>query len=238
MFGVSVNDSSASRRLKLHLGCELNTPSDWINVDGSWGAWLAKYQRLRTFLKLTKLFPTQLIDKKWNPDIVVHDLKKPLPFSDNSFWAIYASHVLEHLYVQEAKNLLKECYRVMKPDGIIRIVVPDLRAIVLKYSEGKEENKGSGLTRADRLNQDLLLRPETPPSGSLIYKIYSVLTDFHSHKWMYDADSLSYHCKQAGFANIRVMQAHESLIEGIEKIEEVSRIAGGAGICVEAVKAA
>jgi hypothetical protein len=238
MFGVSVNDPSTSRRLKLHLGCESNTPSGWINVDGSWGAWLAKYQRLRTLLKLTKLFPSQLIEKKWNPDILVHNLKKTLPFSNNSIWAIYACHVLEHLYLQESKNLLRECYRVMEPDGIIRIVVPDLRAIVLKYSERKEDNQESGWTRADSLNQQLLLRPETPPSGSLIYRIYSILTDFHSHKWMYDADSLSYHCKQAGFTNIRVMQAHESLIGGIEKIEEVGKIANGAGICVEAVKAA
>ena len=238
MFGITVKDPSASRRLKLHLGCELNTPSGWINIDGSWGAWLAKYQRLRNFLRLSKLFPPLLVKKDWNPDILVHDLRKSLSFPDNSVAAIYACHVLEHLYLTEAQKLLKECYRVMEPDGIIRIVVPDLRAIVLEYSEGKERKTGSRLPRADRLNQQLSFRSESPPIGSLIYKIYSVLKDFHSHKWMYDADSLSYHLKQAGFTNIRVMQAHDSLIEGIEKIEPVDRIVDGAGICVEAVKSA
>jgi SAM-dependent methyltransferase len=238
MSGTTVKNSSASRRLKLHLGCELNAPSDWINVDGSWGAWLAKYKRLRTLLKLTNLFPPQLIEKNWNPDILVIDLRKALPFPDNYIWAIYACHVLEHLYLTEAQKLLKEIHRVMEPNGIIRIVVPDLRAIVLEYSEGKEKNTDSKLARADRLNQQLSLRAETPPVGSLIYKIYSLVKDFHSHKWMYDADSLSYHLKQAGFTNIRVMQAHESLIEGIEKIEPVERIVNGAGICVEAVKPA
>ena len=238
MFGITAKEPSASRRLKLHLGCELNTPSDWINIDGSWGAWLAKYPRLRNFLRLSKLFPPQLVKKDWNPDILVHDLRKSLSFPDNSVAAIYACHVLEHLYLTEAKKLLKECYRIMEPAGIIRIVVPDLRAIVLEYSEGKEEKTGSRLTRADRLNQRLSLRSETPPAGSLIYKIYSILKDFHSHKRMYDADSLGYYLKQAGFTNICVMRAHESLIEGIEKIEPVDRIVDGAGICVEAVKSA
>lgn len=238
MFNITTNDSLGSRRLKLHLGCERNTPSEWINIDGSWGAWLAKYQRLRNFLRLSKLFPPQLVEKDWNPDILVHDLRKSLSFPDNSVAAIYACHVLEHLYLTEAKKLLKECYRVMEPDGIIRIVVPDLRAIVLEYSEGKEKNTESTLTRADKLNQQLSLRSETPPVGSLIYKIYSIVKDFHSHKWMYDADSLSYYLKQAGFTNICVMRAHESLIEGIEKIEPVDRIVNGAGICVEAVKSA
>jgi SAM-dependent methyltransferase len=238
MFGITANDSSGSRQLKLHLGCELNTPSEWINVDGSWGAWLAKYQRLRTFLKLSKLFSRQLLIKDWNPDVLVHDLRKSLPFPDNSIAAIYACHVLEHLYLTESQKLLKECYRIMKPDGIIRIVVPDLRAIVLEYSGGKEEKTGGRLTLADRLNQRLSLRSETPPVGNLIYKIYSIVKDFHSHKWMYDADSLSYHVKQAGFTNIRVTQAHESLIEDIEKIEQMDRIVNGAGICVEAVKSA
>jgi SAM-dependent methyltransferase len=238
MSDIAMKDSSASRRLKIHLGCALNTPSDWINVDGSWGAWLAKYQRLRNFLKRSKLFSHQLLIKNWNPDILVHDLRKSLPFPDNSIAAIYACHVLEHLYLTESQKLLKECYRVMEPDGIIRIVVPDLRAIVLEYSEGKEKKTGSHLTLADRLNQRLSLRSETPPVGNLIYKIYSIVKDFHSHKWMYDADSLSHHVKQAGFTNIRVIQAHESLIEGIEKIEQVDRIVDGAGICIEAVKSA
>jgi ubiquinone/menaquinone biosynthesis C-methylase UbiE len=225
---------------KLHLGCELNTPEGWIHLDGSWGAYLAKYPKLRTFLRRFKMFPQHLLDKPWNPDILVHDLRKPLPFKDNDLTAIYASHVLEHLYLTEAKNLLRECYRVLAPGGILRVVVPDLRAMVMDYVAGKPgcdwiEPEGS-LSPADMLNKRLGLRADSPPRGHIIYRLYSILKDFHSHKWMYDAESLSKHLEQAGFADILAMAALETRIAGIKGIENPDRIVGGVGVCVEGIK--
>ena len=72
--------------------------------------------------------------KEWNnlelyggEDVVIHDIRRPLPYPDNSFDAVYHSHVLEHLNPEEAKSLLQEVRRVLKANGICRIVVPDLR---------------------------------------------------------------------------------------------------------------
>jgi len=48
--------------------------------------------------------------------------EKPLPFADNSFDAVNASHVIEHL--KNMPNALKEIQRVTKPGGIIAIGVP------------------------------------------------------------------------------------------------------------------
>jgi predicted SAM-dependent methyltransferase len=227
--------------LRLHLGCELNTPPGWINLDGSWGAWLGKHRRLRAFLKLTRFFPQHLLEKNWPADIVVHDLRKPLPFDTNSLVAIYACHVLEHLYLTEAESLLKECYRTLKPGAVIRIVVPDLEAYISEYLEAKSHPKPGGLDSrlnpGDLLNQRLMLRSEAPPAGKLIYKLYSILKDFHSHKWVYDANSLAYHLQKAGFINIGIRQPHESKIKDIEKIEQIERIVGGGGICLEGFKA-
>lgn len=230
-----------SRPMRLHLGCELNTPPGWINLDGSWGAWLGKHRLLRALLKLSRFFPRHLLEKKWLSDIVVHDLRKPLPFDTNSLLAIYSCHVLEHLYLTEAASLLKECYRTLKPGAVIRIVVPDLEACISKYLEEKSHPKPGGfedgLNPGDSLNKRLMLRSEAPPSGKLIYKLYSFWTDFHSHKWVYDADSLTYHLQKAGFVNIGIMKPHESKIKDIEKIEQAEKIAGGVGICLEGFKA-
>jgi SAM-dependent methyltransferase len=229
-----------SGNLRLHLGCELNTPDGWINLDGSWGAWLAKYPRLRASLKLSRIFPRHLVEKPWPRNILVHDLNKPLPFPDDSLAAVYAAHVLEHLYLAEAQKLLKECYRTLQPGGIIRLVVPDLQALILEYIDAEP---GMGpldgekkINRADVLQRRLMLREEAPHSGNLIYKLYSKLTDFHSHKWMYDVESLTDYLERTGFINILEMPPHESLIEDIGTIEQVERIANGAGICLEGVK--
>jgi len=48
-------------------------------------------------------------------------------FADNTFFEIYASHIVEHLdYINELGSTLKEWYRVLMPGGTIYISVPDL----------------------------------------------------------------------------------------------------------------
>jgi predicted SAM-dependent methyltransferase len=48
-----------------------------------------------------------------------------LEFEDNTFDFIYSEHFFEHLFLEEAFELLKECHRILKPSGVIRIIVPD-----------------------------------------------------------------------------------------------------------------
>lgn len=66
-------------------------------------------------------------------DVQRCDFRKGLPYPDNYFDACYSSHVFEHLKKQEAKDLIGECLRVLKPNGIIRLVVPDLETIARTY---------------------------------------------------------------------------------------------------------
>lgn len=48
-------------------------------------------------------------------------------FADNTFSALYASHVLEHFsYTMDLQQVLREWYRVLLPDGKIYLSVPDL----------------------------------------------------------------------------------------------------------------
>jgi len=223
---------------KLHLGCgPYNTPPGWINLDGSWNAWLAKHSFIRKILALLHIIPIKQFNIKWSQDIIIHDVRKTLPFPDNSMDAIYSSHLLEHLHLENAKALLKECYRVLKPNGVLRIVVPDLKDIVLKYLE--ESNSDSIIIReyaADKLNKRLNSYQPESLKGNIFYKIYTRTKEIHSHKWQYDSCSLQKYFVNAGFKEVEEKEIYQSRINGIEKIEEERRILNGAGICVEGVK--
>lgn len=132
---------SQTHSLRLHLGCGLTTPTDWVNIDGSWNAWLAKYPKMRKVLARLKVLPATSSIIPWAADVHYHDLRKPLPFKANSVEAIYSSHTLEHLYYTEAERLLHECMRVLAPGGVIRLVVPDLKSIMLEYLAGTEDQE-------------------------------------------------------------------------------------------------
>jgi len=91
----------------LNVGCGAHYHSGWCNID--------------------------LVSNA--PEVIKYDIRSGLPFRDNSFDAAYHSHVLEHLTPEQGEALIKECYRVLKPGGILRIVVPDLEQISRIYLE-------------------------------------------------------------------------------------------------------
>lgn len=64
-----------------------------------------------------------------------YDIRRPLPFPDNSFDAVDLYHVLEHLSPSEGEGFIAEIFRVMKAGGICRVSVPDLEGIVREYLE-------------------------------------------------------------------------------------------------------
>jgi predicted SAM-dependent methyltransferase len=48
-----------------------------------------------------------------------------LNFADEEFSFIVSEHFFEHLFLDDAIALLRECQRVLKPGGVIRTCVPD-----------------------------------------------------------------------------------------------------------------
>lgn len=225
---------------KLHLGCGTNFHEDWINLDGSWNAWLSQNIILRKLIMAFNLLPKHAYLIDWPVKIVIHDVRKRLPFQDCTMDAIYASHLWEHLYLEEALKLFKECHRTLKPAGVLRIVVPDLQSLATEYVDAKLAMKNNDeildICPADKLNEKLLLRNRSVPSGNILYRIYCLCKDFHSHKWVYDEASLAKYFILSGFRDVRKMQAHESRINGIDKIENLQSIINGVGICVEGIK--
>ncbi len=65
------------------------------------------------------------VDVKPYPGVdAVLDVREGLPFSDASF--IFAEHFIEHFTLDEATALLRECRRVLLPDGVLRLTTPNL----------------------------------------------------------------------------------------------------------------
>ncbi len=231
---------SVSTKNRLHLGCGITTPAGWINIDGSWNARLAKHPILRRLAHSLHMISADKLSVPWDSTILIHDVRKPLPFPPDSADVIYSSHLLEHLYFEEARELIRECFRVLTAGGVLRVVVPDLGAIVREYLGegpiGELSKDFETMQPADRVNHRLLMRTPAPPDGNFLYRIYTGWKNFHEHKWMYDANSLKALFESAGFAEVREMALHTSRIAGIEDVEQPSRVANGQGICVEGIK--
>jgi predicted SAM-dependent methyltransferase len=225
---------------RLHLGCGLTTPAGWINIDGSWNARLAKHPVLRRLASSLRLISTDKASIPWAATIFIHDVRKPLPFPDDSAEVIYSSHLLEHLYSDEARKLIRECFRVLAAGGVLRIVVPDLGAIIREYLGekpiGEHSRELESMQPADRVNRRLLMRTPAAPNGNFLNRIYTEWKNFHEHKWMYDCNSLKALLESAGFVEVAEMPMHTSRITGIEEIEQPSRVENGEGICMEGIK--
>ncbi|MDR3058025.1 MAG: methyltransferase domain-containing protein [Prevotella sp.] len=65
--------------------------------------------------------------------VIGHNLLKGIPFDDKTFDLVYHSNVIEHFSKADAPEFINECYRVLKPNGILRVVFPDLEKIVRQY---------------------------------------------------------------------------------------------------------
>jgi predicted SAM-dependent methyltransferase len=225
---------------KLHLGCGPFTPAGWLNVDGSLNARLEQYPRTKRLLGALRVIPRSLMAVPWSRQIVPHDLRKPLPWPDGRFEAVYASHTLEHLFLDEAQRLLRECFRVLRPGGRCRMVVPDLAYIVEKYARGDADADarfpaGAKLTRADSMNLHLLYRDPVFRPGGWKVKLYDAFFDFHGHKWMYDEESLIVRMQEAGFTDVCRRGYLETGIAGLEEAENRDRVEAG-GLAVEGVR--
>lgn len=62
-----------------------------------------------------------------------------IPLADDSVDFVYSSHVLEHFSLQQATYLLENMVRILKPHGLVRIVVPNLEDICINYLQSLEQ---------------------------------------------------------------------------------------------------
>lgn len=69
------------------------------------------------------------------------DVRRGLPYKNNSIGFIFSEHFIEHLSREESLSFLKECYRVLKPGGALRIATPDLDDMIQSYSRDTWNHK-------------------------------------------------------------------------------------------------
>ena len=106
-----------------------------------------------------------------DPKVILHDIRRGLPFEDGYFDAVYHSHVLEHLTAEVGEHFLYECLRVLRPGGVLRIVVPDLETIASLYLEKlRRVNEHQDTTVADYcwMKLELLDQMVRDQSGGLM----------------------------------------------------------------------
>ena len=105
--------------IKLNFGCGLRFARGWVNID----------------------FHSE------HPEVRRVNLLQRWPFPEGHFDVVYSSHTLEHFSVPMGERLLRECGRVSKPGGILRIVVPDLENTCREYLRVLSQTPGSELAR-------------------------------------------------------------------------------------------
>jgi predicted SAM-dependent methyltransferase len=139
--------------IKINMGCgKRNFGKDWVHIDAG------DYDHLDY--------------------TSIQDLSK---FSDDSVDLIYASHVIEYFDRESVIGVLEEWKRVLKPDGILRLAVPDFEMMCLLYTVGHslETFLGPLYGRMEMGEQNIY------------------------HKTVYDQRSLTVMLSCLGFRNIR-----------------------------------
>lgn len=136
--------------MKLHLGCGKRHIPGFVHID---------------------VLPYDHIDH-------VSSIDKLCFIQDNTVDLIYNCHVLEHFKRREAKSVLDEWYRVLKPGGILRTAVPDFAALAELYMTNRNINQVIG-----------------PIFGRQDY-LYNI------HYNLFDFDSLKTALELSGFKNV------------------------------------
>ena len=156
----------------LHIGCGPNILEGWYNTD------------------------IQPQDER------VHylDAGKPFTFEDETFDFVFSEHMFEHLTYKEGKNMLSECYRVLRPGGVLRLSLPTLDNLIEIYEHrhhrAVEKYIKWALQTFDEsgcIDDDLKFN-----AGFVINNFYRLW----GHKMIYDREVLYVMLHRAGFKDV------------------------------------
>ena len=171
---------------KIHLGCGERYREGWCNID----------------------FPTpEYFDHKIKLDLT-HDLTKPLPFDSNSAQFIYNEHVIEHFDLPTGLRIFKECFRILKPGGVLRASTPDLEIIFGYYSNPFREWR-----------EDLYIKESHGNSMQTRCEMVNFRFRECGHKYIYDTEEITRRLNEAGFLRIKRVDHAKSDYAELRNIE-------------------
>lgn len=113
------SETLESACVKINIGSGLFGIPGWHNLDNSPTIPLSRIPVIRRLLKTPA----------WPRDVQRYDVRRGLRFADRSVQYIYSSHTFENFTYAEALAIAKDCYRVLAPQGILRVVVSDSELI-------------------------------------------------------------------------------------------------------------
>jgi predicted SAM-dependent methyltransferase len=128
------------------------------------------------------------------------DLRKGLPFSNDSVAKIYSSHFFEHLSFKEAQDFLIECKRVLAPGGKFLICIPNAKIYLEAYVTGKNLP----------FDEYFLYKPAYNHTTRIDYVNYMAYMN-GEHKYMFDEENILYILKSKGFNNVRLRKFDPNL---------------------------
>jgi hypothetical protein len=170
-------------------GCGWSAPMEWANFDASL---TLKWERIPILGRYTKN------DRHFPANVRSGDIVKGLPVGQESCQGVYASHVLEHLTLEDFHEALENTHRILQRGGIFRLVVPDLEWSAREYVARLD--RGDPDANAFFLNETTFgtKRREAGFTG-LLRKLFNTST----HLWMWDQNSMRQALEDHHFRHIR-----------------------------------
>lgn len=136
----------------------------------------------------TDLVPT-------HDSVLYLDATQRFPFPDESFDYILSEHMIEHISYADGQSMLRECVRLLKPGGRVRIATPDLQTVLSLHTQEKTDSQKRYIEWSIGR-----FMPDAQHSSD----VFVINNFFRSwgHAFIYDKPALAYALRQSGFAKI------------------------------------
>ena len=193
----------------MQFGCGMCAPVTWKNFDAGPAFWLQSRLPFLKPLLVKKGFPP------YPRNIQYGDVIKGLPIPQQSADAIYCSHVLEHMTLDEFGLAIRNVFSYLRPGGTFRLVLPDLEQLIKTYLNDPTAGAASRFMKNSFLGEQTFVRGVRAMPTALFGRA--------RHLWMWDYKGISEQLAAAGFTDIRRAQLGDSLDPRFGEVESESR---------------
>mgnify|MGYP000854716970 FL=1 len=205
--------------VNINIGCGSRLVKGYINFDNSFSVKLSKmplfFIKIMYLLKILALEHYDFIKFLKKNSVKFCDARHRIPMNNQTVDNVYSSHTLEHLRYHDADMFLKECHRVLKNGGGIRLVVPNLRLKIEDYNKSKD---------ADDFFFNLGIFHDTHINFNKFKNfIRNLLSDSVGHKHMYDENSLKKKLIKNKFIDVTIVQPGSTVLKNLEELDLFER---------------
>jgi predicted SAM-dependent methyltransferase len=153
-------------------------------------------------------------------DAFRHDATQPFPVPAASFDYIYTEHMVEHIPYAGAQSMFRECLRMLKPGGVLRVVTPSIGFLTRILSADRSKFEDSYRTWSVKT-----FVPEAPQVTNAFF-----LNNFvraWGHTFLYDLETLTLALQIAGFQKIATCSFNQSEHAALRNLANEFRLPPG-----------